>query len=137
MDRGALAAATLQAENSIRKLKVRIGLSAAILTGDGDGRQSRSRGGLAFAAGTLEFHPVSFPLEGDSRASTGARSPAGRLLVRASREDQRIVNAGFIRASTSRSSANTSREQTFASQAHRAPLTSYPRKSSGRAIPGA
>jgi AcrR family transcriptional regulator len=47
--------------------------------------------------GTLEFQPVSFPLEGETAAALDRRPDLrlARLLVRASREDQRIVNAAF------------------------------------------
>ena len=81
VDRGALAAATLQA----RELDPQIEECASGLrrrdpaTGDGDGRRSRSRGGLAFAAGNPRFPAREFSAgKRDSRRPRAARrSPTG------------------------------------------------------------
>ena len=99
VDRGALAVATLQAreldpqiENAHRAYGAAI-LQLATAMGD----DLAPGAALPSPQGTLEFQPVNFPLENETTAALDRRADLrlARLLVSASREDQRIVNAAY------------------------------------------
>jgi outer membrane protein TolC len=99
VDRGALAATTLQARELDPQIEnAHRAYSAAILQlATAMGNDLAPGAALPSPQGTLEFQPVSFPLEGETTAALDRRADLrlARLLVRASREDQRIVNAAF------------------------------------------
>ena len=99
VDRGALAAATLQARELDPQIEsAHQAYGAAILQLTKAMGDNLAPGAvLPSPQGTLEFQPVSFPLEGETAAALDRRADLrlARLLARASREDQRIVNAGF------------------------------------------
>jgi outer membrane protein TolC len=99
VDRGALAAATLQARELDPQIEdAHRAYGAAILqlaTALGDGLASGAA--LPSPRGTLDFKPVDFPLESETSAALERRADIrlARLIVRAAREDQRIVDAAY------------------------------------------
>ena len=99
VDRGALAAATLQARELDPQIEdAHRAYGAAILqlaTAMGDDLAPGAA--LPSPRGTLDFKPVNFPLESETSAALERRADLrlARLIVRAAREDQRIVEAAF------------------------------------------
>lgn len=99
VDRGALAAATLQARELDPQIEdAHRAYGAAILqlaTAMGDNLSFSAA--LPVPEGTLDFKSVNFPLKSETSAALERRADLrlARLLVRAAREDQRIVDAGF------------------------------------------
>ena len=95
----ALAAATLQARELDPQIEdAHRAYGAAILqlaTAMGDDLAPGAA--LPSPRGTLDFKPVNFPLEGETSAALERRADLrlARLIVRAAREDQRIVEAAF------------------------------------------
>jgi outer membrane protein TolC len=99
VDRGALAAATLQARELDPQIEdAHRTYGAAILqlaTAMGDDLAPGAA--LPWPRGTLDFKPVNFPLESETSAALERRADLrlARLIVRAAREDERIVDAAY------------------------------------------
>ncbi len=99
VDRGALASATLLARDLDPKIEeAHRAYGAAILqlaTAMGDDLAPGAA--LPSPRGTLDFIPVDLPLQSETTAALERRADLrlARLLVRAAREDQRIVAAGY------------------------------------------
>ena len=125
VDRGALAAATLQTRELDPQIEsAHRAYGAAILqlaTAMGDDLAPGAV--LPSPQGTLDFQPVNFPLENETAAALERRADLrlARLLVRASREDQRIVEAAFYPRLDLTLFGRYIPKPTFASRAHRAP----------------
>ena len=99
VDRGTLAAATLQARELDPQIEdAHRGYGAAILQmAAAMGDELAPGATLPSPQGTLDFKPLNFALESETVAALERRADLrlARLLVRAAREDQRIVDAAY------------------------------------------
>ncbi len=97
IDRGALASATLQARELDPQIEnARRDYGAAILQlATALGNDLGAGAPLPAPEGTLDFRPVNYPLQSETSAALERRADLrlARLLVRAAREDQRIIEA--------------------------------------------
>ncbi|HEX5177499.1 MAG TPA: TolC family protein, partial [Chthoniobacteraceae bacterium] len=99
VDRGALAAATLlarQLDPQIEEAHRAYG-AAILLLATAMGDELTPGAALPSPQGTLDFKPLNFPLESETAGALERRADLrlARLLVRAAREDQRIVDAAY------------------------------------------